>query len=375
MNQIIQQWNSTLMLRTYKLIFLLLLISSAALGQIRPDGIRLTYPGFIIGPNGDTIRNTAPNVWSFSNDTLKNAIVSGLETVSLAKYTYWVSPNFPNTGKFFKSIQTAIDSSVTANNDSNRVTIIIFPGNYKGFNCTKSYITFLGLGDVRIDSNLNSAQMINFTGTEIKMKNITITDRRLAAYVDVPYFRVLYTTGTMDLENVNIKFTRFVNVYNLSDVEFVGFAFQNTSGKIKLKNCEVYTKIFIDQDPPFGNPSYSHVKSILISGYSDVSFYADNCKIYSKQFGSEFISFKFYGFWVASPTSLRPYAFFIKNSEVYNDETEEYGYEPSVYTDTYSIKSDSYVNIFGLISNKNFSLDTLYNSTYNVLIDPNYKSF
>lgn len=358
----------------YKLILLFLLIASAALGQIRPDGIRLTSPGYIIGPNGDTIRNSSPNVWSFSNDTLKNVIIPGLETVALAKYTYWVSPTFPNSGRFYNNIQSAIDNSTTANNDSNRVTIIMFPGNYKGFNCTKSYITFLGLGDVKIDSNLNAYQLINFTGTEIKMENITLSDRRIGI-VDIPYFRVLYTTGSMYLDNVNINFKNFQNEYSLDHFQFVGFAFQNTTGNIIMKNCNIKARIIFFPDPAPYSPTYLELISVLASGYSDVSFYSENCKINITTLGNEFVSHKTKAYWFTSPTSTTPFKFLIKNSEIYINPDGEYGFEPPAFNERFSVKSDSYVNLFNIISNSNYSIDTTYNSTYNVLIDQNYKIF
>lgn len=374
MNLIIKLWSLIPMRPIFKLLFLFLLITSTVFGQIRPDGIRLTNPGYIIGPNGDTIRNSAPNVWNFSNDTLKNVIVPGLETVSLAKNTYWVSPTFPNGGRFFNSIQMAIDSSTVANNDSNRVTIIIFSGNYKGFDCNKSYITFLGLGDVKIDSNLNIYQLVNFTGYEIKMKNITFTNRRIGT-VDVPYFRVLYTTGSMELDNVNIDFENFINLYIDNNYQFVGFAFQNTSGNIVMKNCNINTKVIFLPDPPQIYPIYVESISVLASGYSDVSFYSENCVINSIPVGSEFATINAVGYWFTSPTSTTPFKFLIKNSNIFISEDGLYGFEIPTFTERLSVKSDSYVNLFGVISNSPYAIDTTYNSTYNVLIDPNYKIF
>lgn len=358
----------------YKLIFLFFLITTSVLGQIRPDGIRLTNPGYIIGPNGDTIRNSAPNVWDFSNDTLKDVVVPGLETVALANYTYWVSPTFPNSGRFYNSIQGAINGSAVANNDSNRVTIIIFPGNYKGFNCSKSYITFLGLGDVKVDSNLNIYQLVNFTGSNIKMKNITFSDRRIEQASNA-YFRVLYTTGTMELDNVNIDFRTFESRYEDESFEFIGFAFQNTAGNIIMKNCNINIRVSFQPDAPQILPIYSKVIAVLASGYSDLSFYAENCRLNIKPLGNEFVVHKTNGFWFTSPINITPFRFLIKNSEVYINFDGEYGYELPNFLERYSFKSDSYVNLFNIISNSSYLIDTTYNSTYNVLIDPNFKIF
>lgn len=196
----------------YLLIVLFGLISLSANAQLNSNGLKLTNPGYIIGPKGDTIYNVSPGVWSFQNDTLKNVVIQGLETISSISNTYFVSPTFPNSGKYYSTIQRAIDS-ISGANDSTYKTIIVFSGIYAGFTCSKSYVNIIGIGLPLITDN--SYSFVNLTGTNILFKGFKIY--RKNHVIENSYFRVINLTGSsITLDNIDVNLAWFNNIYSSS---------------------------------------------------------------------------------------------------------------------------------------------------------------
>lgn len=241
--------------QVYKLFLIVLfcLITQNVFGQIEVNKIKLLPPGHIIGQYGDTIYNKSSGVWNFSNDTLKNVIIQGLETVASAENTYWVSAGFPNSGKFYRSIQAALDAIVAPQNQTQAKTIIVFPGRYQSFIVSKPYIHILGLGSPVIDS-----QIVNFQ-TEIIASNVTLENLTyvddyvdsLGGYSDL-YMTAIKSNVGVTLKNIKILYN---NVYMLNDLDETMYLYgidltSQNIGNSFIENCLIDIKVLHDPSTP-----------------------------------------------------------------------------------------------------------------------------
>lgn len=261
--------------RVYKLFLIVLfcVITQNVFGQVETNKIKLRPPGHIIGQYGDTIYNKSSGVWNFSNDTLKNVVIQGLETVASADNTYWVSPGFPNAGKFYRSIQAALDAIVAPQNSTQAKTIIVFPGKYQAFIVSKPYIHILGLGSPIIDSLI-----VNFQ-TEIIASNVTLEN---LTYVD-DYVELLTGYGTYMTaikSNVGITLKNIKVLYNdvtsLSDIDETIYLYgvdlttQNI-GNSFIEDCVINIKLTHKPDAPVDEYIYN-LKMFGIAGSKFTGF-------------------------------------------------------------------------------------------------------
>lgn len=369
--------NSMFISQIYKIILFLLLFVSIASAQPEVNGLKLITPGRIVGQNGDTIYNAGSNVWQFSGDTLKGVVIPGLETIALANNTYWVNPAFPNTGKFYSTIQAAINACPSPTNETEGITINILGGRYSGFNCAKSYITFLGIGDVIIDSLYTSEIQVVVNGIKIKMSNLKFTNARIPALQNENLnFKIINmdNNATLTLDNCYIQYTDFTN-NTATDGAFANFfcvySAINLNNNLIVKNCNFDVK-YIASDDDNGNVSTFGIYGIFISTGSLTSniFNIENSKIRLETISGPNITSTGFGIYMFKPD----YEYNFWRANIYNVQVENNTDGVELGSgEFYAIKSLSAPLITNFYANKPISVPTDSVYQYGIFSNPNFK--
>jgi hypothetical protein len=308
--------------------------------------------------------NSGTGVWSFSVfDTIK-ATFPNIETISTTKNTYWVSPTFPNTGKFYSSINAALAAAPSPNNDSNRILIVVYPGNYDGFTCSKSYVEILGVGKPIIDMNISTTRGSYVTGNKVKLKGLVFSDRRIPS-LSSDVYTALDVTGEISIEECEIRYTAFTNTSINTPLEFNGIKC-GSLGNVIIKNCSIDLNITYEPsvDPP--EKIDLEVNSIKINtGSYEFKTMIDGLKLSTTgNTSSDFLDIVSIG---------------INN---YNSSPEKYWLTKVFNTDIFllggvgiSINSNTLMILNNIFSNKSIDISAEGTSFYQfgVFIDSNFK--
>lgn len=348
--------------KIYKALLIILfgLTYMSATAQTNTNGLRLLNPGYIIGPKGDTIYNVSPGVWSFQNDTLKNVVIQGIETISSLNNTYFVSSTFPNTGKYYSTIQRAIDS-ISGTNDTTYKTIVVLPGKYSGFTCSKSYVNIIGLGNPII-TDVNYS-FVNLTGTNILFKGFKIF--RKNHLIENSYFRAINLTGSkISISDVDIDLSLFQNIYSITPT-FSLIRASSGVDSLTIINCNLVAS------------KLDEYESVVSTNYG-ISIENAACKFYTRNVN---IKLEFYNGNVDPVgTTMNVYGIYFNTTDgtkykrIINSTNIYINVDSDFYTiNTYSVKDVSGSSSNTLIKDCIFNTDLGLTATYVALIiDPDF---
>lgn len=368
------------MFKIFKILILFLLIISVEIqAQTTTDGIVLKSPGRIIGQNGDTLYNSGPGTWTFSNDTLKGVIFPGLETMAMANNTYWVSPSFPNSGKYWNSIQGAINAAPNPTSDSNQVTILVLPGNYNGFNCNKSYINIIGMGNAIVDSSISTTKQCQISGHNVKIDHIKFSNKRVPTITESS-FSIIYlaTQAGLTIENSSISYiNQLYDYYDVADVNVNGIDGSNSDlSDLVITNCDIdLTFNFIPTSTPFDFISVNFNGVTGYRGGSDAHLnrvIVNGLKVYIDVAATGWYYFDINGINIIMYDPIDGYFWRtrIKNTEIYIRTAGLINPPAQIF----SIQAISSIIVSEFIGNYLLDIDTSTGTyLYNILIDPKFK--